>query len=53
MYLDEQDLTDFLGKAPGIEYLDAIVIDLCGNAVGKCLPISHAKKILSGGTPVC
>ena len=53
MYLDEQDLADFLGKAPGIEYLDAIVIDLCGNAIGKRLPISHAKKILSGGTPVC
>jgi len=53
MYLDEQDLADFLGKAPGVEYLDAIVIDLCGNAIGKRLPISHAKKILSRGTPVC
>ncbi|MCB1366156.1 MAG: glutamine synthetase [Rhodobacteraceae bacterium] len=53
MYLSEPDLKAFLKDHPGIEYLDALVIDLCGNAIGKRLPISQAEKILAAGTPVC
>ena len=38
---------------PMVEYLDAVVIDLCGNAIGKRLPVSHVDKMLAAGTPVC
>lgn len=53
MFLEERELSDFLEAHPTVEFLDAVVIDLCGNAIGKRLPVGHAKKMVSGGTPVC
>ncbi len=53
MYATETELLDFLKQNPDVEYLDVVVIDLCGNAIGKRLPISHAAKVVAGGTPVC
>ncbi len=53
MYLTDQDLASFLAANPGVEYIDAIVIDLCGNAIGKRLPVAHAAKMVAGGTPIC
>lgn len=53
MYLSEEKLGRFRAKHPDITYLDAMVIDLCGNAIGKRLPIADAAGILTGGTPIC
>jgi len=53
MYLDARELSDFLSDHPTVEYIDAVVIDLCGNAIGKRLPVGHAAKMVGGGTPVC
>ncbi len=53
MYMNHAELTDFLRANPGVEYIDAIVIDLCGNAIGKRLPVSQAEKMVAAGTPVC
>ncbi|UXX84967.1 glutamine synthetase family protein [Roseovarius pelagicus] len=53
MYLTEDELTAFVQANPSVTYLDAIVIDLCGNAIGKRLPISQAASMIAGGTPIC
>ncbi|MEM7193842.1 MAG: glutamine synthetase family protein [Pseudomonadota bacterium] len=46
-------LSDFLSENPQMESIDVLVIDLCGNAIGKRLPISAAPSLFSNGTPVC
>ena len=53
MYLDQAELASFLKAHPDVAYLDAVVIDLCGNAIGKRLPVAQAAKMVAGGTPVC
>ncbi|QGY00025.1 glutamine synthetase [Roseovarius faecimaris] len=53
MYLTADDLTAFRQAHPQADTLDAIVIDLCGNAIGKRLPISQAESMIKGGTPIC
>ncbi|MEM7214384.1 MAG: glutamine synthetase family protein [Pseudomonadota bacterium] len=53
MYLTQDELNGFLTEHPDVEYLDAMVIDLCGNAIGKRLPIRHAKSLAKSGTPIC
>ena len=53
MYLTQNELTQFIAKNPDVRDIDAVVIDLCGNAIGKRLPVSHAAKMVAGGTPVC
>lgn len=47
------ELHAFLKKYPETTHLDAFVIDLCGNAIGKRLPRSHMEKLYTTGTPVC
>ena len=53
MYLYQAELAQFLKTHPDVAYLDAVVIDLCGNAIGKRLPVAQAAKMIAGGTPVC
>lgn len=53
MYVTDTELAEFLTAHPDVEYIDAIVIDLCGNAIGKRLPVAHAGKMVTGGTPIC
>jgi len=53
MYMTEIELSDFLAAHPDVEFIDAIVIDLCGNAIGKRLPVAHAARMVKSGTPVC
>lgn len=53
MYLDHAELAQFLKAHPDVAYVDAVVIDLCGNAIGKRLPVAQAAKMVAGGTPVC
>ena len=43
----------FLDTHPAITHLDAVLIDLCGNAYGKRLPRAHMDKFWQAGTPVC
>ena len=49
----EQDTTRFLSNHPDLVHLDVIVIDLCGNAVGKRLPVDSLQSVYKDGTPVC
>ncbi|MEM6577275.1 MAG: glutamine synthetase family protein [Pseudomonadota bacterium] len=43
----------FCADHPGLRYLDAVVIDLCGNAIGKRLPVAQVPGILEKGTASC
>ncbi len=43
----------YLQAHPATSHLDVLVIDLCGNAVGKRLPASAMRGVFDKGTPVC
>lgn len=47
------ELEDYLERHPDTARIDAFIIDLCGNAVGKRLPLSQAEGLFSTGTPTC
>jgi glutamine synthetase len=47
------ELQAFLDEHPGTTHLDAFIIDLCGNAIGKRLPCDQATSLFTTGTPVC
>ncbi|MCB2127994.1 MAG: glutamine synthetase [Rhodobacteraceae bacterium] len=47
------ELAAYLKDHPETEWLDALMIDLCGNAFGKRLPVSQAGSVFGHGTPVC
>jgi glutamine synthetase len=47
------ELDAFLEDNPDTAHIDAFIIDLCGNAIGKRLPRSQAQSLFSSGTPVC
>ena len=53
MYMTADELTAFQAAHPHVDTLDVMVIDLCGNAIGKRLPMEQAPGILAKGTPVC
>lgn len=53
MYMKRDELDGFLANHPGITHIDAVVIDLCGNAIGKRLPVAQAAGMVDGGTPIC
>ena len=53
MFATENELDALLQEHPFIDYIDAIVIDLCGRAIGKRLPVGHVAKMLKAGTPIC
>ncbi len=47
------ELEDYLERHPDTAHIDAFIIDLCGNAIGKRLPLSQAEGLFSTGTPTC
>ena len=50
MYGEYEEIQTFLKTHKNIEYLDVFVFDLCGNAIGKRLPIEQAKSLYEFGT---
>ena len=53
MYLTEDEFDTFVAAHGRVDTLEVMVIDLCGNAIGKRLPMAQARGILAGGTPIC
>lgn len=47
------ELEEFLERFPQTSHVDAFIIDLCGNAIGKRLPRSQAESLYATGTPTC
>jgi glutamine synthetase len=43
----------FLQDNPDITHLDVLLIDLCGNAIGKRLPASELTEVFDKGAAVC
>ncbi|MDH5353337.1 MAG: glutamine synthetase family protein [Gammaproteobacteria bacterium] len=48
-----QGVKDFLKIHPNLSHLDVLIIDLCGNAIGKRLPASSLASVFEHGSPVC
>ena len=53
MQKTENELNSFLQTHPDTTHLDVLIIDLCGNAIGKRLPASAMQSVFDKGTPVC
>ncbi len=49
----EDELSRYLQAHPDTSHLDMLIIDLCGNAIGKRLPASAMPAVFEKGTPVC
>ncbi len=49
----DNELDAFLEQYPQTSHLDVLIIDLCGNAIGKRLPASAMPALFGKGTPVC
>lgn len=49
----QSELDQFLQAYPDTSHLDVLLIDLCGNAIGKRLPASAMRSVFARGTPVC
>lgn len=47
------ELHRFLRAHPDTSHLDVLIIDLCGNAIGKRLPAGAMESVFKQGTPVC
>lgn len=47
------ELTTFLQLYPDTSHLDVLIVDLCGNAIGKRLPSKVMGAVFDNGTPVC
>lgn len=45
----EAEFEALLGRHPGLAFVDAVVVDLCGTLRGKRLPISEAHKLFESG----
>lgn len=52
-YGTDAELAAFLKENPTTTHIDAFIIDLCGQAIGKRLPIDQAGKLFESGTPTC
>ena len=50
---DNEELTRYLEANPETTHLDVLIIDLCGNAIGKRVPASAMASVFDQGTPVC
>lgn len=48
-----QEAEAFLAAHPDVKTLDAFIIDLCGNAVGKRYPASDIPKLFAEGSTMC
>jgi glutamine synthetase len=47
------ELEEFLETNPDVSHIDALVVDLCGNAIGKRVPAGQAGSLFSTGTSTC
>ena len=47
------ELKNFLKANPDSTHVDVIIIDLCGNAIGKRLPASALPTLFESGSPIC
>jgi glutamine synthetase len=53
MSVHNDDYRKFLETYPDTSHLDVLIIDLCGNAIGKRLPASAMASVFDKGTPIC
>jgi glutamine synthetase len=53
MTSQKNEYLTFLDAHPDTSHLDVLIIDLCGNAIGKRLPASAIPSVFDQGTPVC
>ncbi|MGI9480782.1 MAG: glutamine synthetase family protein, partial [Hyphomicrobiales bacterium] len=53
MAAEKNEGAAFLEANPQMKDLEAFIIDLCGNAVGKRYPASDIPKLFEGGTQFC
>ena len=49
----DAELFQFLKRHPDTTHLDVLIIDLCGNAIGKRLPVDAMAGVFGKGSPVC
>lgn len=47
------ELAAFLAAHPGTRFVDAVLFDLCGTAIGKRYPVRDAAKIWTSGVAFC
>lgn len=47
------ELADYLQKHPETRFVDAVLYDLCGTAIGKRVPVRDAAKLWSSGVAFC
>lgn len=47
------ELETYLSAHPDTSHLDVLIVDLCGNAIGKRLPASSMSAVFDQGSPVC
>lgn len=47
------ELDAFLAAHPGTRFLDAVMFDLCGTAIGKRYPVRDAAKVWTSGVAFC
>lgn len=47
------ELDAYLAAHPGTRFLDAVMFDLCGTAIGKRYPVRDAAKVWSSGVAFC
>lgn len=53
MSVCNEELERYLSAHPDTTHLDVLVIDLCGNAIGKRVPRPGMAAVFDKGTPVC
>ena len=47
------ELAAYLDRHPETRFVDAVLYDLCGTAIGKRVPVRDAAKLWSGGVAFC
>ena len=47
------ELAAYLARHPETRFVDAVLYDLCGTAIGKRVPVRDAAKLWSGGVAFC
>ncbi len=53
MTVSNDELERYIARYPDTTHLDVLVIDLCGNAIGKRVPRQGMTQVFDKGTPVC
>lgn len=48
-----EELAAYLSRHPETRFVDAVLYDLCGTAIGKRVPVRDAAKLWSGGVAFC